>query len=159
MKNMNFDSKMALAAWREVNPKTQTRRPHDKPKYQVGDLVTVNDNVSKLIKITGVREERLQDITAYDALMEGVDLPEVINATTPIPKPEEYGTWDETRKNDWCEAVARKMYIAQCYDADNHITEFIKLWDEIYKDKPEKQWANNPKVIVYEFEKVIIDNG
>lgn len=97
-----------------------------------------------------VRVERLNDISAYDALMEGIDLPVPPNCEIQ-EKPDGYDGWLKEKKNDHIESIARTTYMARCIDADNHVTAFKALWESI---NGPGSWALNPFVFVVDFEKV-----
>lgn len=81
------------------------------------------------LRITGVRVERLQDITADDAIAEGMS-PETITHYRTIPG----------------EAVQEPDYDITPRD------EFTHLWDKINGKKA--PWQSNPWVWVLEFEEV-----
>ncbi|QZA71219.1 RNA-binding protein [Pantoea phage AH07] len=80
------------------------------------------------LEITGVRVERLQDISEEDALAEGV-----------IPEP--------------CDHIRRSCEEIGCC-GDTAKGEFGALWKSIYDDD---NWQTNPWVWVVEFERVEVD--
>jgi hypothetical protein len=82
------------------------------------------------LEITGVRVERVQDITAEDALAEGIE-----------------NVWDKGDNSTYTTDELLDMY---------HV--FRKLWDSINgnprKDGVDTSWAANPWVWVVEFKKI-----
>ena len=76
------------------------------------------------LRVTGVRAERLQEISEDDAVAEGC-----------VAKPSE------------CEPCAMGI----CSAHQPPIGQFIGLWDSINGKKPERSWADNPWVWVYDF--------
>jgi len=99
------------------------------------------------VKIKSVRPERLQEITAYDALQEGINLPVTIGCEG-HDFPEGFENYSEAKREDWIQGEARGTYFARCADADNHITAFKQLWDSI---NPQYPWLGNPWLFRYEF--------
>ncbi len=84
-----------------------------------------------MLDVLDIDCERLQDITPYGALMEGISLPEVPNATRPLPFPEGFDKFTKQKQNEWIDGAARTMYFARCADADDHVKAFQALWDSI----------------------------
>ncbi|KKL20510.1 hypothetical protein LCGC14_2454730, partial [marine sediment metagenome] len=82
------------------------------------------------LEITEVRVERVQEITAYDALQEGIELPVAIGCEIPEPPPE-YEGWSEERRENWIKGQARATYFARCADAQDHVDKFQDLWDSL----------------------------
>lgn len=82
------------------------------------------------LEITGVRLERLQEITFEDVEKEGLNVARNLPAF-PVYKEE---------ANNIAGCVSKSM--------------FKELWQSIYADKPGKTWQDNPWVWVYEFRRV-----
>jgi hypothetical protein len=79
------------------------------------------------LQVTGVRVERVQDISEADAVAEGIE-----------------------RKGEiWkcCEYAG-----AHCYGTNDPTVSFSKLWDSINGARPGCAWSDNPWVWVVEFE-------
>ena len=101
--------------------------------------------------ITDVRVERVQEITAWDALQEGVDLPIPAGVNVRGMHPE-YTTWTKARQDDWVNGEARAIYFSQCADAQDHIDEFGKHWDSL-NAKRGHPWSDNEWVWVIGFKR------
>lgn len=82
------------------------------------------------IRITSVRQERLQDISEEDAIKEGI----------------------EPLFAKWTKYTVFRNYRGGL-EFLNPIWSFRSLWDSI-NDKPGRAWADNPLVWVHEFEVV-----
>lgn len=87
------------------------------------------------IKITGVRTERLQDITEQDAIREGVE-----------PFGSISGKWVCYDKAQ-CRMAAKMDGYVFCGSAR---ASFSTLWDSLAK--PGRKWEDNPWVGVYDYE-------
>lgn len=99
------------------------------------------------LEVTGVRIERVQEISEGDAIAEGI-YPTSVEVSAPI--------YSATR---W---VAPGVLHTNIYnEPDNYApvylnpaTAFECLWNTIYAKKPENQWEANPWVVVIEFKKL-----
>jgi len=107
------------------------------------------------LEITEVRVERVQEITAYDALLEGIGLPVPKGCEIPLPPPE-YEGWSEERRESWIKGQARATYFSRCADAQDHIDAFKKLWDSINAERG-YGWEVNPFVWCISFKEVTND--
>jgi len=101
-----------------------------------------------ITQLREIRTELLQEITAYDALLEGINLPVPPNCEMADP-PDGFQTWSQKKKAAYIEDLARTTYFARCADADNHIAAFRKLWNTINAKK--HPWESNPRVWVIPF--------
>lgn len=83
-----------------------------------------------LLEIINIRAERVQEITAEDALLEGINLavPSGCNILAP---PEGWLHWSKEKQDEWVEGQARATYFARCADAQDHVDAFKTLWDSI----------------------------
>ena len=104
------------------------------------------------LEVTGVRVERVQDITATDTIAEGVDLPVPPNCDPSSP-PAEFKHWTKAKQEQWIKGQARATYFCRCADVDNHFVAFEKLWDSL-NAKRGFGWETNPWVWVIEFKRV-----
>ncbi|WP_241131120.1 hypothetical protein [Achromobacter xylosoxidans] len=85
-----------------------------------------------VLEVTGVRMERLQDISEADAVAEGID-----DVTTEVaPSDPEFRFWRRYRDGGW------NGY------TDNAIASYASLWTEI---NGQGSWEANPWVWVVEF--------
>ena len=102
------------------------------------------------LEVVSVKVERLQEISPYDALMEGVNLP--VPPGCEISKhPNDFQTWTKKKQDSWLEDQARTTYFARCIDAENHVREFPDIWEKI--NGPES-WKANPWVWPIEFKRI-----
>lgn len=101
------------------------------------------------LEVVDVRVEQVQDICAYDALLEGIQLPELAGCKMPT-RPPEYENWSESKRDDYVKAQARAIYMSQLADCQDHVDEFSKLWDSI-NAKRGYSWESNPWVWVITF--------
>jgi hypothetical protein len=103
-------------------------------KWQVGKTYAVQPGRTKKaigrIRITGIRRERLQDITEEDALAEGCE-----------------GLWNPMRGYYNFREAPTDTTLFGKYSKDH----FKQLWDSIHT-KPGTRWDDNPEVWVLEFE-------
>jgi hypothetical protein len=104
--------------------------------------------------VTDVRVERLQDISAADALAEGIDLPVPPGAMGDPAFPDGFKKWSETKQDEWVKATARSIFFARCADADNHVSAYQKLWDSI---NGTGSWEANPWVWVVSFKRTVAE--
>jgi hypothetical protein len=103
-----------------------------------------------LLEVTGVRVERLQDITGADVTAEGVTYP--VRPSTTHPR---MGSvlWNISSE------FSPLNYIAES-DRTNHekilIAHYAALWDSLYAKRPKHPapWESNPWVWVIEFKRV-----
>ena len=108
------------------------------------------------LKVTDVRAEQLQDITAEDLYREGI----VFNVPPCLENekqwPEGFDGWDKSRQEQWFGDQARADYIASTVMAQEALRDFKKLWDSTIKeqDRNKHGWDANPWVWVIEFEKM-----
>lgn len=103
------------------------------------------------LEVTNVRVERLNEISASDCLLEGIDLPVPANCETfGHARPEGFSDWSASKQEDWVKGIARSIYFARCADLQNHIDAFAKLWESI---SGPGSWKQNPWVWVIEFKK------
>jgi hypothetical protein len=105
------------------------------------------------LEITGVRVERVQDISGNDAIAEGVEFDDPAGATG-VTFPEGMETWHSSKRKRWFEDTARCMYHARCEGAQRAIVAYRDLWDSINGEKPGASWEANPWVWVVEFKRV-----
>ena len=104
-----------------------------------------------------MRVERVQDITAGDALDEGIEFtpsPGAINTTFP----EGFEDYTEAKKDEFFTGAARAKYFAQCHDINRIIDDFQKLWDSTNK-KAGTTWDDSPYVWVVEFKVIEQQEG
>ena len=83
------------------------------------------------LRVTGVRVERLQDISAEDVLAEGI---EFVRVAPSLKYRDQYCYFED------CEYATAES--------------FIKLWDKINDKKKGCSWEDSPWVWVYEFERI-----
>lgn len=100
--------------------------------------------------VTGVRVERLQDITVEDILREGT--PD--EAPPPIclgeaTFPEGFEQWSDAKRDEWYNGTARARYIGWCDYADKLIRKFIVIWNNCYA-KPRPVKGKDGKIDHYE---------
>ncbi len=88
------------------------------------------------LEVASVRVERLQCITAQEAIYEGVDLPVCLGCLKQMSA--------EERDRNWCDLCGPKAL-------PNYRKAFAKLWDSIYGDGA---WKANPWVAAYEFKRI-----
>ena len=89
------------------------------PYGKIGDI---NNGV----KITGIRVERLQDISSQEAVSEGI-------------------TWNQGEV--WTMRLKQGL-------TDAYRSKFFDLWQSLFKNNPKKDWNLNPWVWVITFESV-----
>lgn len=98
------------------------------------------------LEVTGVKVERIQDIDAYDAYCEGVNVGVPVGCdTSRVNFPDGFNSWPEHRRDEFFTAQARAIYFSQCHDAQMHIDGFHALWDKTYPGS----WARNDWVFAY----------
>lgn len=110
------------------------------------------------IKITGVRAERLQDISEEDAVKEGINRwANEEDETHAIDRPIEPHWCDRCRGEGTINAIGPNLGVIfdaeDCPDCDTSIKLFANLIDRI---NGAGTWDSNPWVWVYEFE---VENG
>lgn len=111
----------------------ETSRPpyvwNGRIKWMVGRTYAVQPGRGKeavgRIRLTAIRQERLREITAEDAMAEGVHI---------VPE----GYWESEFRLGWFTSP---------------LAAFAALWDSIHK-KTGTQWADNPLVWVLGFEAI-----
>ncbi|WP_209435172.1 hypothetical protein, partial [Yersinia pekkanenii] len=93
--------------------------------------------------ITGVRVERLQDISEQDAMAEGITAKEVIIET-------------RYEGGGHVEITAERFFFVGGDDEGYESAEeaFAELWDSIYGQKEGESWQANPWVWVINFERM-----
>lgn len=93
--------------------------------------------------ITGVRVERLRDISEQDAMAEGITAKEVIIET-------------RYEGGGHVEITAERFFFVGGDDEGYESAEeaFAELWDSIYGQKEGENWQANPWVWVIEFERM-----
>lgn len=156
MKKIMFNDRYGLTQAVINRVKTQTRRIEkdpQKPRFSVGEVVAVAESYSYLgmvsrkdvpgwknkmfvraedmkhqIRITGIRKERLQDISEEDCLAEGIEFMDEADAST-------FSFYDYKRQ-DWLDSLSPR-------DAYATLIELIS---------GRGTWESNPFVVVYEFE-------
>ncbi len=98
------------------------------------------------LRVTGVRAERVQDISAVDVRREGVS----------IPLPTDYAPQMD---NNGC-YIGNGLSVKRAEIIKKHgkdcMDEYQKLWDSINakRDGGVYSWEKNPYVWVYEFERM-----
>lgn len=101
------------------------------------------------LELKSVRVEHLQDITAIDAMAEGIEVPVPPGALLENQKfPEDFGEWPEQKQKQWFRDTARATYIAQCVHADSLVKAYRELWESLHG---EGSWGRNEFVWVLEF--------
>lgn len=118
-------------------------------KWQVGRTYAVQPGRGKpavgRIRITAIRQERLQDITPQDAAAEGIEKETCFSCKGTGRLTDYVESEDITEITTWA-----------CDDCDgtgwySPVEAYAYLWDSIYT-KPGTRWADNPLVWVLEFE-------
>lgn len=89
------------------------------------------------LRVTGVRAERIQDITVDGVLREGtpdVEPPPICRKEISYPEsfPKGFDEWDEARQEEWIQSTARARYIGWCDYADRLIKKFAEIWNKCY---------------------------
>lgn len=101
------------------------------------------------LEITDIRVERLQDISALDAMQEGIDVPPPSGAdVTNVSMPEGYNEMSKKRQEQLLKDTSRAVYFARCIDTDNQVVAFKELWESI---NGLNSWEKNPWVWVIKF--------
>ena len=104
------------------------------------------------LEIVSVRVERLQDISGYDAMCEGVEFKMPAGADPSNQKfPDGFDTWHKQKQDRWFEDAARVTYMAQCVAAERAISSYHTLWESI---NGPGSWDANPWVWCIEFKKL-----
>jgi len=88
------------------------------------------------LEIEDERCERVKNISAYDALMEGVLLPVPFGCEIHEP-PKDFNNWTKFKQESWIEGQARATYFARTIDAEDHIKAYLTLWDNLYSKSGE----------------------
>ena len=106
------------------------------------------------LRVTGVRVERLQEISGEDCMKEGTaklmsDLDDELCDNCPLPE-EMQGVRGTPNGYSSCEG-SRCQEAYEAYLEEPAIDEFADIWDSINGKK--YPWANNPWVWVIEFER------
>ena len=101
-------------------------------KYKVGEIVNI-ESTDKKIQITGVRAERLKNISEEDAISEGID-----------KKGDLYFNYFESEELE-------KFFPKEYFYKENTKVSFMSLWSKI---NGIDSWIANPWVWVYEFKLV-----
>lgn len=99
------------------------------------------------LRVTEIRAERVQDISAEDAISEGVwvDPPAGVNPK----RPDRWDKWDEDEKQRYSEEQARGIYIAQLAHAESLVNAFRDLWNSINaKPKPARFRQGKPTIYI-----------
>lgn len=117
---------MSVSGWRKLSQR--------KNQYAlVQPLFMLDDFARHFLRITQVKEERVQGITEEDAIAEGIQ---------PV-----YGT----------DGVRPLYVLGHPEDIDQPlyrtaVDAFKVLWDSIHCDKKGRNWDANPKVVAYSYE-------
>lgn len=108
-----------------------------------------------LREIEDVRAERVQDISAKDALKEGIDFtPNAGSYAHGFPdRPKKWDEWSESQQKAYVEKQARPTYISRCNDVERIFKAFRELWDSL-NEKRDHGWDKNDWVWVIEFKNV-----
>lgn len=143
--------------WRSVGPKGR-----EEPAYQ--DNKPMPEWAGKLrpsmfmprafsritLEVTGVRVERLQDISEGDAIAEGVESPEIERYDrdrTICPR------CGGTRLHDALGPNGGVMCDVDCRECDTHVKRYQHLWDSLNAERG-YGWNTNPWVWVIEFRRI-----
>ena len=111
------------------------------------------------LEVKSVRVERLQDITPYDALCEGIQptaLPESMQkeqAGLPPEIPERWKTYSKEELDSAIRTHATSEYMERRLFLASLINKYQKLWESL-NAKRGFSWDANPWVWVYEFGRV-----
>ena len=100
------------------------------------------------LEITGIRVDRLQDITEEDAIKEGMPDEYPIDPVY-CPNCQGQGTCGAIHP------VSLGYMEIDCLECDTAKKRFRNLWDSINSKKPDKTWQDNPWVWVVEFRRVV----
>ena len=115
------------------------------------------------LRVTGVRVERLQDVTVEGILEEGIDtkLPLICESSINgnIPNDNQRALMDKMSKKEreeYIQDLARHTYMGWCYYADKLFRVYEQLWNSTIKksDLGKYGWDANPWVWVIEFERI-----
>lgn len=125
---------------RVIKPQTPNGYVGD-PPYKPGDLLWVREEVSKIwLKVEDIKVSRLQDITPWEAIQEGIE--------PKGSKPCQFGDYEPVWKNYLYPKEPEKWL-------DSAVDSFRTLWDSI-NAKHGYGWDINPWVWRIEF-KVVKD--
>ncbi len=115
------------------------------------------------LRVTGVRVERLQDVTVEGILEEGIDtkLPLICESSINgnIPNDNQRALMDKMSKKEreeYIQDLARHTYMGWCYYADKLFRVYEQLWNSTIKksDLGKYGWDANPWVWVIEFARI-----
>jgi len=105
------------------------------------------------LRITNVRVERLQDISAEDALAEGIEpeLPPCL--AKPQQFPADFESRSKAAQEAWLYTAATGNYIAHLKVAKQLVRDYLKLWDSIYAKKGHGR-KTNPWLWVIKYQRL-----
>ncbi len=114
------------------------------------------------LRVTNVRVERLQDITADDCISEGVDaeIPPICKRNPPTEEQQrKYDNMTAEQQERYIHELAKHTYMGWCVYGDRLRAAFRKLWNSTIKksDLDKYGWDANPWVWVIEFERMEVE--
>lgn len=114
------------------------------------------------LRVTDIRVERLQDISADECISEGVEveIPPICKRELPTEEQQQkYNNMTEKQREQYVNVLARHTYMGWCVYVDEIISKFRKIWNSTVKksDLYLYGWDANPWVLVISFERVEVE--